>query len=129
MKKIVLVLTLCFICFTTITSCHKKITKEKPEPQKYVEVIKQVEDFVYDLTETYQHYDCFGHNSTTVYSDGKRFEIIPIGRMIVVKVDEYVSDDYYEDVKSEIKKKYENDHRVNDVFINGFGTISIDCRN
>lgn len=53
MKKIVLVLVLCSVCFTTLISCHKKITKEKSEPQKYVEVIEQVENFVYDLTETY----------------------------------------------------------------------------
>lgn len=96
---------------------------------KYTKVSDKVDYFVDQLTTTYEHYDAFGKHAETVYSEGKSFRISPMGRLIVVKVDEYVSDDYYEDVFKTLKAKFDGDSRVRDVFINDGGTITIDCRN
>ena len=57
------------------------------------------------------------------------FQITPIGRLINVKRLDYTTDKEYEELKTIIKKHYKNNWKVKDVFICGYGTIMIDCRN
>ena len=47
--------------------------------------------------------------------------------MIVVKKKSYVSNSY-NDICSALKTHYKNKPKVNEVYINNGGTITIDCR-
>jgi hypothetical protein len=57
------------------------------------------------------------------------YQVMPIGRLINVKILKIVKEDYYKELENDLKEHYKNDKRVNDVFINNAGTIMIDCRN
>lgn len=130
MRKFLVALMLCMVSIMCIIGCENKINKKDiVVKEKYTDVTKQVEFFVNELDKVYEHYDAYGRHKTDVFSEGKCFSITPIGRLIIVKINDVVPDTYYIDVKDKIKEKYKNDKRVNDVFINNGGTITIDCRN
>ena len=61
-------------------------------------------------------------------SDGL-YTIMPMGRLINVKIEKSVEDKVYEDLRKDLEKHYHNDSRVNKVYINQGGTVMIDCRN
>lgn len=87
------------------------------------------DSFVESLHTNYDSYGILGgkeHMRTT--SDGQ-FQIMPVGRLINVKILKVESDDVYKDLQEDLKNHYKNDKRVNDVYINNVGTIMIDCRN
>jgi hypothetical protein len=114
MKKIIYFLILAFV-----VSCS---------PSKK-ELYSITDSFVESLQSTYDSYGILGvkeHIKTT--SDGK-YQIMPVGRLINIKILEVVSDDVYKDLKEDLKNHYKNDKRVNDVYINNGGTIMVDCRN
>ena len=52
-----------------------------------------------------------------------------MGRLIIVKIEEYVPDEKYESLRKSLEKRYKRDSRVNKVYINQGGTVVIDCRN
>ena len=52
-----------------------------------------------------------------------------MGRLIIVKIEEYVPDDKYEALRKDLERHYKKDSRVNRVYINQGGTVVIDCRN
>jgi len=66
--------------------------------------------------------------NTTQTKDGT-FQVMPTGRLIIVKYLSADNNDKYEDLKSDLTSHYSNDKRVNDVYINQGGTVVIDCRN
>lgn len=51
-----------------------------------------------------------------------------MGRLIIVKKNSYATDVTYTDVKEALEKHYQNNYKVNDVYINNGGTVTIDCR-
>ncbi|WP_185967812.1 hypothetical protein [Formosa sediminum] len=54
---------------------------------------------------------------------------MPFGRLINVKIMEVVEDETYKDLRDDLTDHYEDDNRVNKVYINQGGTIMIDCKN
>jgi len=87
------------------------------------------DSFVESLQTTYDSYGILGgkeHIKTT--SDGQ-YQVMPVGRLINVKILKVVSNDVYKDLEEDLESHYKNDKRVNDVYINNAGTIMIDCRN
>jgi hypothetical protein len=56
------------------------------------------------------------------------FQVMPVGKLIIVKYLNAENNNKYEDLKSDLKSHYLNDNRVNDVYINQGGTVVIDCR-
>ena len=112
MKKIIL-----FFITVTILGCSNK-----------TELFKETDLFVNSLQTEYESYGIFdnGHSKTT--SDGL-YTISPIGRLINVKIQEVVSAKQYEDLKKDLQDYYQDDSRVNSVYICQAGTIMIDCRN
>lgn len=78
------------------------------------------------LDVVYEHYDAFGSKATET-SDGK-FTVTPMGRLIIVKKNSYATDVTYTDVKEALENHYQNNYKVNDVYINNGGTVTIDCR-
>lgn len=72
-----------------------------------------------------------GYNIWQVNSkitEDKKYIIIPIGKLIIVKINNYVENEEYEKLKIKIERRYKNNKIVKNVFINGHGTITIDCR-
>ncbi|MBK7957727.1 MAG: hypothetical protein IPK03_06160 [Bacteroidetes bacterium] len=63
-----------------------------------------------------------------VTNDGL-YQVMPMGRLINVKILTAVSNDVYKELVEDIESHYKNDKRVNDIYINNAGTIMIDCRN
>ena len=79
------------------------------------------------LDEIYEHYDAFGSRSTDT-SDGK-YKVTPMGRLIIVKKNSSAGDVSYEKLAEILKRHYKKNRKVNDVFVNNGGTVTIDCRN
>ena len=95
-----------------------------------IKLVKTTTYFVNQLETTYESYGLMGGDHTkNVNYIGLPIDITPVGRMIIVKIDKVVEDNRYTFIEKVLKKYYSFDDRVNDVFINGGGTISIDCRN
>ena len=93
------------------------------------ELFELTDGYVQSLQTTYETYGAFGgkeHEKTT--SDGL-YKILPIGRLINIKILKPVDDQVYEELKLELKEHYKKNTAVNDVYINKGGTIMIDCRN
>lgn len=114
MKKIIY-----FLIVTFLVSCS---------PSKK-ELYSITDAFIESLQTTYDSYGILGgkeHIKTT--SDGQ-YQVMPVGRLINVKILKVVNDDVYKDLEEDIKSHYKDDKRVNDVYRNNGGTIMIDCRN
>jgi len=93
------------------------------------ELFEETDSFVESLQTTYESYGILGgseHAKTT--SDGL-YTIMPVGRLINVKIQKVVESGEYENLKEDLKDHYEDNPKVNDVYICQAGTIMIDCRN
>lgn len=95
---------------------------------KYSNLYEQTDYFVEQLSTTYQSYGLQGLSEKRTTEDGK-YSATPMGRLIIVKIEEYVSDDKYETLRKDLERHYKKDSRVNRVYINQGGTVVIDCRN
>ena len=84
--------------------------------------------FVDQLSTTYQSYGLQGLSEKKTTKDSK-YSVTPMGRLIIVKIEDYVSDDKYESLRKDLERHYKKDRRVNRVYINQGGTVVIDCRN
>lgn len=84
--------------------------------------------FVKQLSTTYQSYGLQGLSEKRTTRDSK-YSVTPMGRLIIVKIEDYVSDDKYESLRKDLERHYKKDNRVNRVYINQAGTVVIDCRN
>lgn len=97
--------------------------------QSKKDLYKETDAMVESLQTTYKSY---GVLNTTEYakttSDGQ-YTVMPIGRLINVKIEKPVSVDEYESLRKDLEDHYHNDNRVNKVYISNAGTIMIDCRN
>jgi hypothetical protein len=114
MKKIVLYI----LASIFIVSCS--------ESKK--ELFKETDAFVNSLNTSVESYGLLrGEEYATKTSDGL-YTIMPVGRLINVKIEKAVGADEYEELKSDIENHYKDDKRVNQVYINNAGTIMIDCR-
>lgn len=71
-------------------------------------------------------YGSGGVNSSDT-SDGK-YTVSIVGRLIVVKK-KYSSGASYSKVKEALEYHYKGNSKVNEVFLNNGGTVTIDCRN
>jgi hypothetical protein len=116
MKKKIFI---CFLLVGFLVSCS---------PSKK-ELYGITDSFIESLQTTYDSYGILGgkeHIKTT--SDGQ-YQVMPVGRLINVKILKVVTDDVYKDLEEDLKSHYKDDKRVNDVYRNNGGTIMIDCRN
>lgn len=93
------------------------------------ELFKETDIMVESLHTTYESYGILGGKEHSKTTSDKLYTIMPIGRLINVKIEKVVGSDEYESLKKELEEHYSNDKRVNSVYINNAGTIMIDCRN
>ncbi len=96
---------------------------------KNTELYKHTDFFVESLSTTYQSYGMLGGIDYSKSTSDGLYQITPIGRLINVKIKKAVSDKDYNELKEDLKAHYNGNHRVNDVYICGGGTVMIDCRN
>ena len=93
---------------------------------KHSDLYKITDDFVNSLYTEYQSYGLQGEARYT--KDGK-YKVVPVGRLVNVKIEDYgATAEDYQTLEESLKKHYKKDKRVNDVYICGGGTIMIDCR-
>ncbi len=116
MRKVVF---LCIVAIwgALITSCNSRSN-----------LYEHTDYFVDQLSSTYQSYGLQGLSDKRMTKDSK-YSVTPIGRLIIVKIEEYVSDDKYESLRNDLERHYKSDSRVNREYINQGGTVVIDCRN
>ncbi len=93
------------------------------------ELFEVTDSFVESLQTTYDSYGMLGGTEFIKTTTDSEYQVMPIGRLINVKILKIVKEDYYKELENDLKEHYKNDKRVNDVFINNAGTIMIDCRN
>jgi hypothetical protein len=115
MKKVLLVLTV--LVLATSCSSSKK------------ELYKQTDMFVESLYTTYESYGLIGAEDNMKATSDSSYLIAPVGRLIIVKINNAVDSEEYVELEKDLKDHYEGNSRVKDVYINQGGTIVIDCRN
>jgi hypothetical protein len=113
MKKIIYIILISFL-----VSCS---------PSKK-ELFELTDSFVESLNSSYDSYGILGGTEHMKTSTDGQYQVIPVGRLINVKILKPVTDDVYKDLEEDLASHYKNDKRVNDVYINNAGTIMIDCR-
>lgn len=89
---------------------------------------EQTDYFVEQLHTTYQSYGLQGLSLKRTTKDDK-YSVTPMGRLIIVKIEEYAPEKEYEALRKDLERHYKKDSRVNRVYINQGGTCVIDCRN
>ena len=109
------------LCLMAIALCSCNLGKR--------DLYKQTDFFIEQLQTTYSSYGLFGGMDDVRYANDGYYKITPIGRLINVRIEEDVDEKKYESLLNALKRHYSNDNRVNDVYICGYGTIMIDCRN
>ena len=97
-------------------------------PEK-TELFEKTDFFVSSLQTSYDTYGLLGGEIHTKTTKDGTYRIMPIGRLINVKIMHVAEDGEYEDLREDLENHYEGDYRVNDVYIAKAGTIMIDCRN
>ena len=105
------------ICMVIFASCSSRSN-----------LYEYTDYFVDQLSTTYQSYGLQGLSEKRTTHDS-RYSVTPMGRLIIVKIEDYVSDDKYESLRKDLERHYKRDNRVNRVYINQGGTVVIDCRN
>jgi hypothetical protein len=92
------------------------------------ELFKETDAFVESLHTTYESYGLFGGNQYAKTTSDGLYTIMPVGRLINVKIQKVVGDEEYEKLRLSLERHYKNDKRVNQVYISQSGTVMIDCR-
>jgi hypothetical protein len=92
------------------------------------ELYEHTDHFVNSFDTEYESYGLAGLKHKRETKDGY-YQIAPTGRMVLIKILEPVDKDVYEGLMEDLKSHYSENQKVNDVFINGGGTVTIDCRN
>jgi hypothetical protein len=87
------------------------------------------DSFVESLQTTYDSYGILGGREYIKSTSDGLYQVMPVGRLINVKILKAVSNDAYKELEEDLENHYKNDKRVNNVYINNAGTIMIDCRN
>ena len=76
-------------------------------------------------------YNSFGFNPSKAYkvsTEEYDFSIYPSGRMITIKILEFVEDEEYEKLIQILETYYKDNNVVKKIFRNQGGTVNIDCR-
>lgn len=116
MKRIISI-CLSAIVFIFISSCSFRSN-----------LYEETDYFVNQLSTAYQSYGLQGISDKRI-TDDRKYSVTPIGRLIIVKFEDYASSDEYEKLRKDLENHYKKDYRVNKVYINQGGTVVIDCRN
>ncbi len=93
------------------------------------ELFEKTDYFVESLSTTVQSYGLLGGTEYTEYAEDYEYRIMPMGRLINVRIEREASSSEYEKLRKSLERHYSDDSRVNQVYICEGGTVMIDCRN
>lgn len=99
------------------------------DEMRHRELFEKTDYYVESLYTTMKSYGLLGGTNYTKYAENGKYKIMPIGRLVNVRIETYASANEYEDLRQLLKRHYKGDSRVNDVYICEAGTVMIDCRN
>lgn len=91
------------------------------------DLYKQTDYFVEQLDTTYKSYGLQGVSEKR-FTEDRKYGVFPVGRLVNVRIEEYADDGEYEKLLKALEWHYRGDRRVNKVYRNQGGTITIDCR-
>lgn len=111
--------TISLLSFLLLTSCESSEINELYEITDY---------FVENLQTTYESYGMFGTEKYEEYTKGGQYRVMPLGRLINVKILRNVDSGEYETLRKKLGDYYRGDSRVKEVYVCGAGTVMIDCR-
>ena len=112
-----LILPLLGLALFSLTSCSG-----------HGELYSITDEFVESLYTEYDSYGMLGGTEFLTLTEDSKYQVMPTGRLINVKIMEAVDDEAYEDLRDDLERHYRSDDRVKDVYISRGGTIMIDCR-
>ena len=115
MKKIFF-LSISVFCLIILVSCNSRSN-----------LYEHTDYFVDQLSTTYRSYGLQGLSEKKTTKDSK-YSVTPMGRLVIVKIEDYVPNKEYESLRKDLERHYKKDSRVNKVYINQAGTVVIDCR-
>jgi len=118
MKRIITFLSSLVIACIVFTSCNEI---------KHKELFTITDDYVESLYTTYESYGMFG--GLERYTSDMEYKVMPIGRLVNVRIEEVATDKEYEELLEDLQKHYKGNSHVNNVYRCQAGTIMIDCRN
>lgn len=93
------------------------------------ELYQITDNFVKTLSTTKESYGIFESGSDKKITSDNRYQVMPTGRLIIVKFLDAADNKNYNELKEDLKDHYSGDKRVIDVYMNQGGTVVIDCRN
>lgn len=120
MRKVVIRILVCSLIAFSLCSCDNV---------KYGELYDITDEFVDSLQTSYRSYGMFGGFNRTKYTKDQEFKVVPVGRLINVRIERSADADEYENLRKALESHYSGDTRVNQVYRSNGGTIMIDCRN
>lgn len=97
------------------------------DPEKR-ELYSHIDYFIEQLNSRYESYGFLGSQDDTRYTDDGTYKVMPIGRLINVRIEHVATDKEYEKLLNDLETHYKNDSRVNKVYRCAAGTLMIDCR-
>ena len=95
---------------------------------KYAELYEITDEFVEELHTDVESYGLLGGVDDTEYTDDGAFRVLPMGRLVNVKIENDATDEEYEALRAALESHYADDERVTEVYRCRAGTIMIDCR-
>ena len=95
---------------------------------EYNDLYNLTDEFVEKLYTTHTSYGMFIDMENARYTKDKEYRVVPLGRLINVKIEHYADVSEYEKLREALESHYYKNSRVNEVYRCGGGTIMIDCR-
>jgi hypothetical protein len=117
MKKLKTLVLFMSVSLVSLTSCSDR-----------KELYEITDDFVETLSTAKESYNVFKSGTDKKKTSDGRYQVMPSGRLIIVKFLNPSENEKYEQLKDDLKDHYSGDKRVNDVYINRGGTVVVDCR-
>lgn len=108
----------CLMLCVAFSSCNEIKNKE---------LFSITDEYVESLYTTYESYGMFGGNEK--YTSDREYKVMPIGRLVNVRIEKVATDEEYEDLLEDLQHHYKGNSHVNNVYRCQAGTIMIDCRN
>jgi hypothetical protein len=93
---------------------------------KYHDLYCITDKAVESLYTEYESYGIFGGREE--YTPQKDYKVMPIGRLINIRIEHVATTEEYESLLQALKSHYKGDSRVFDVYRCNAGTVMIDCR-
>ncbi len=111
----------CLLAFALLSLCGC-------DNLKYAELYEITDEFVEELHTDVESYGLLGGVDDTEYTDDGAFRVLPMGRLVNVKIEHEATDEEYEALRAALESHYADDERVTEVYRCRAGTIMIDCR-